>query len=856
MYEKIDKTQYTPMMRQYLDIKEKNQDALVFFRLGDFYEMFFNDALIASKELEIVLTARDAGAKDRVPMCGVPHHSVNSYLDRLTEKGYKVAIVEQITDPKDSKGIVERDVVRIVTPGTVLEGSTLSEKDNNFLLCIEETKHQYILAYTDLSTGENYLTTIPLMQDLLNAEVLKLNTKEIVVSTTFSHKLLDDLKQVLFLTVSVEESIEDIPTLEHLYLSFSNEEQHALKRLFNYILKTQRRTLLHMQEVIRHDTDGYLKVDFASRRNLELLETLRFQNKRNTLLGVLDKCETAMGSRFLKQTILYPFVDTDKINKRLDAIETFQKYFMETAEIKKALSDVYDLERIVGKISYENANPRDVLQLKRSLNSVPVLRKLLTKIKLIEQFDLVTNYDTYLQLFTLIQKSIKEDAPLVIKEGNIIKDGFDPDLDDLKNASLESKDYLLQLETREKERTKIKNLKVGFNRVFGYYIEVSKGNAALVKEEFGYIRKQTLANAERFITEELKERETLILRSEEKMLQLETSLFLQIRSQLKEHISTLQQLAGIIAELDMVQTFARVSQENGYVRPSFTSLNQIQITDGRHPVIEKFANDQVFIPNDTNMHEDDTILLITGPNMSGKSTYMRQVALIAIMAQIGCMVSAKKAILPIFDQIFTRIGAADDIVSGQSTFMVEMLEVNHALKYATNKSLILFDEIGRGTATYDGLALAQSIIEYIHEHIKAKTLFSTHYHELTDLEQQLTSLKNVHVRALEEEGDIVFVHKVLDGAVDKSYGINVAKLAKLPTRVILRANDIMKKLHGNSKYEKKKMGMDHYVEPMIFDSKTEQEVKVLEQITNANLNALSPLEALNFLNELQSKIKK
>jgi len=853
MYEAIDKNQYTPMMRQYLEIKEQYQDAIVFFRLGDFYEMFFNDAIVASKELEIVLTGRDAGTTERVPMCGVPYHSVSSYIDKLTAKGYKVAIVEQVEDPKDAKGIVKREVIRVITPGTITDGGNISETDNNFLVSVDEAKNRYILAYTDLSTGENYLTTIPLIGDILRAEILNLRTKEIVISSTFNQAVLDPLKQVTSITISIEDNIQDVNYLKSLSQDLDKEEQIVFNRLINYVIKTQKRTLVHLQPVSKYSIDGFLKIDFSSQRNLELIETLRFQNRKNTLLSVLDKCETAMGSRLLKKNISFPLVDRNEIIGRYDVIDKLHKYFLETSEIRNYLKDVYDLERIVGRISYGNANPRDLLQLKKSLNTIPSIKRRLERMKLHEYFQLDTYYQDYLTIYQLIDKSILEDAPLTIKEGNIIKPGFNKELDELQMMSKNNKEYLLNLEAREQERTGIRNLKVGFNRVFGYYIEVTKSNIPLIKEEFGYIRKQTLTNAERYITEELKEKETQILRAEEKSIELEYNLFIEIRNTIKNYTKQLQFLAKQLAKLDMLQAFARVSKENNYVRPVITDKSMINIKAGRHPVIEHFL-DEPFIANDLYMDENESVVLITGPNMSGKSTFMRQIALIAIMAQIGCFVPAKSAEIPIFDAIFTRIGAADDIVSGQSTFMVEMMEVNNALKYATNRSLILFDEIGRGTATFDGMALAQAIIEYVHEKIKCKTLFSTHYHELTALEESLPNLKNVHVSAIEEKGNVVFVHKVLPGAIDKSYGINVAKLAQLPDEVILRANDLLIKLEQNSNYDKK-MSIEHYVQPLIFDSKTPQEQEVIDEIKQLNLNQTSPLEALNILDSLQKKLK-
>lgn len=854
MYEKIDKMQYTPMMRQFLEIKEQFPDTLVFFRLGDFYEMFFNDAIVASKELEIVLTGRDAGAPERVPMCGVPYHSVNSYLDKLTEKGYKIAIVEQVEDPAEAKGLVAREVVRIITPGTVTEGGTLDEKGNNFLVSVSEERDRYILSYSDLSTGENYLTNIPHSNDILISEILKIKTKEIVVGEDFNLNILSPLKNLTPIVFSLENNTAPPSYLKGLGEGLDRAEEQNFFRLINYIIRTQKRTLVHMRKVEKYDSSEFMKIDLASRRNLELTETLRFQDKKHTLFSILDKCVTALGSRFLKKQIIFPLVSKDKIEKRYDVIDRMKKSFLETAELRKTLESVYDLERIVGKISYESANPRDFLQLKRSLGALPKIRKLTEKIGIDDYFDFSEDYEKILALHDLIERSILEDAPLSPKEGGVIKDGYSEELDKLRKINDEGKDYLLDLEARERERTGIKNLKVGYNRVFGYFIEVTKANKELVKEEHGYIRKQTLVNSERYITQELKEKEAAILRAEEKTLALEYGLFVEIRDEAKNYAHELQDLAKKIAELDMLSAFQTVANENNYVRPVLAEDNSLEIRASRHPVLEKFTDR--FIPNDLVMSAEDTVLLITGPNMGGKSTYMRQIALIAIMAQIGCFVSARSAKLPIFDAIFTRIGAADDIVSGQSTFMVEMSEVNNALKGATERSLILFDEIGRGTATYDGMALAQAIIEFVHNRIRAKTLFSTHYHELTVLEEDLENLRNVHVSAEEVHGEIVFLYKVRKGPVDKSYGINVAKLASLPLEVTLRAEDLLHKLETSRAQDKKHLSIKTYQPPLLYDSKTEKETLALEKIKSLDIDRMNPLEALNALAELQKLLKK
>ena len=852
MYENIDKMQYSPMIRQYLTIKEKYPDVIVFFRLGDFYEMFFNDAIVASKELEIVLTGKDAGTEERVPMCGVPYHAVNSYLDKLTDRGYKVAIVEQTEDPANAKGIVSREVVRIVTPGTVTDGMNLEETDYNFISTVSFFKDKYVLAYCDITTGENYLTNLPPSDDILIAELLKLKTKEIVISSTTNKNVFTQIQSVVPLTISIHDDVSEIDYMSKIVEDLDKDEKETFLRLLNYIVLTQKRVLVHMQKVVKYSIKGFMKIDLSSRRNLEILETLRFQNKKNTLLSVLDKCSTAMGSRYLKKNMMFPLVDKELIEKRYDIINKMLKKFIEVSELRSKLEVIYDLERIVGKISYESANPKDLLHLRNSLQVLPEIINLVTKIKINDYFDLKNNIDEFKALYNLLNSSISDDAPFSAKDRGIIKKGYNQELDELNDMNLSGKDYLIDFEAKEKERTGIKNLKIGYNRVFGYFIEIPNGSKNLVKEEFGYVRKQTISTAERYITQELKEKESLILRAEEKASELEYQLFTKIREEAKKYADSLQNLARIISELDMMQSFAKVSNENKYVRPILNNENIIDINNGRHPVIELTIDN--YVPNDVKMNNDDYILLITGPNMSGKSTYMRELALIAIMAQIGCYVPASSASLPVFDAIYTRIGAADDIVSGQSTFMVEMNEVNNALSFATKSSLILFDEIGRGTATYDGMALAQAIIEYIHENIKCKTLFSTHYHELTILEQDLPGLKNVHVSAEEINGDIVFMHKVLKGSVDQSYGINVAKLANIPLDVILRAKDILYKLESN---EKKgiDLSLSNYQAPLLYDSKTEKETFVLDSIKNANIYAMNPLEAMNLLSDLQKKLK-
>ena len=858
MYENIDKMQYTPGIRQYLTIKEKYPDMLVFFRLGDFYELFFNDAIVASRELEIVLTGKDAGVKERIPMCGVPFHSVNSYLEKLTDRGYKIAIVEQIEDPKTAKGIVKRDVVKIITPGTVTADLNLDEKEYNFITTVSRVREGYILGYSDLTTGENFITTLPLNDDLLHAEILKLKSKEVVIGSDFNKNVFTPLKNLVSLTVSVEDNVSDIDYLSSLTDELNKDEKTCFNRLLNYIIGTQKKALVHMQKVTKYSIDGYMRIDYASRRNLELLETIRFQNKKNTLISTMDKCVTAMGSRFLRKNIIFPLVDIDKINERYEIVKKINNDFITADELRKELDNVYDLERIVGKISYESCNPRDLLQLKKSLGALPNIIKCIKAIKINKYFKLEDNSNDFKDLYDLIDKAISLDAPLSVRDKGIIRDGYNSELDELKDINNNGKNYLLKIEAKERERTGIKLLKVGYNRVFGYYLEVPNGSISQIKDEYGFIRKQTLSTGERYITEELKEKESTILRAEEKALELEYNLFIEIRNECKKYSDKLQSLSREIAFLDMMQSFSRISKENHYVMPKLTTDGVLEIIEGRHPVVELNMNnsDNRFIPNDLKMNDDKSILLITGPNMSGKSTYMREAALIVIMAQIGSFVPATSAKLPVFDAIFTRIGAADDIVSGESTFMVEMSEVNNALQNATKNSLILFDEIGRGTATYDGMALAQAIIEYVHEHIGCKTLFSTHYHELTALENDLEHLSNVHVSAEEVNGEIVFMHKVLKGSANRSYGINVAKLARIPLDVILRAEDILRKLEETSVKDNSNLSIKNYQAPLLYDSKTEIEKIVLDRIKDVNIFNMSPIEAMNFLDDLQKSLKK
>ena len=857
MYEKIDKNLYTPMMRQYLEIKENYPDSLVFFRLGDFYEMFFNDAIVASRELEIVLTGRDAGTNnERVPMCGVPHHAVEGYIERLSNKGYKVAIVEQLELPGTSK-IVKRDVVKIVTPGTNIDEKYLDDKKSNYIASIEKVENEYILSYIELSTGEAYVTTFPLNIELVYNEILKLSIKEVVVSKNFDKNIQFTLNKVYGVLISICDEDDTESYLESLYDNLNAKHVIAAKRLMAYIVQTQKRVLVHLQSFNYYDSKDYLKLDNNAVRNLELVESLKGNRFKNNLFSILDKCSTAMGSRFLKKSLLYPLVDLRKINERHNLIEDFLKNYLIVEDIKKDLMEIYDLERIVGRISYGSLSPKDLIQLKRSIGVLPSIKNKLSKMKSkvasLKQEEIITFED----LYGLLNNSINEEAGYSIKDGGVIKVGFNEELDNIKNISSTNKEFLINLELREKEKTGIKNLKVGYNKVFGYYIEVTKSYLHLVKDEYGYIRKQTTSNSERYITQELKEREALILRSDERSLELEIEIFDQIRTECKKYLSNLQKCAKVISEIDMLIALTNVARTKNYVRPTFSLYDELEIIDGRHPVIEEFLNSE-FIPNDLKLYNNDKVLLITGPNMSGKSTFMRQNALIVIMAQMGSFVPATNAKLPIFDQIFTRIGSSDDIASGESTFMTEMLEVNYALQNATMRSLIILDEVGRGTATFDGMALAQAIIEHIHFEIGAKTLFSTHYHELTSLEDSLPFLKNVHVEANvgKNSDDIIFLHKVLEGPSDESYGINVASLAKMPRSITVRAKDILYKISNKNSYDSDALSIKNYVEPEIIEVEKESNasLKIRSLLESLDVDNMKPIDALIALSKIKEEL--
>ncbi|CDR63702.1 TPA: DNA mismatch repair protein MutS [Staphylococcus argenteus] len=862
----------TPMMQQYLKIKSEYQDCLLFFRLGDFYEMFYEDAKEASRILEITLTKRDAKKENPIPMCGVPYHSADSYIDTLVNNGYKVAICEQMEDPKQTKGMVRREVVRIVTPGTVMEQGGVDDKQNNYILSFVMQQPEIALSYCDVSTGELKVTYFNDEATLLN-EITTINPNEVVVNESLSEHLK---RQINMVTETI--TIRDTLSTE-IYSVNQSEHQlmyQATQLLLDYIHHTQKRDLSHIEDVVQYAAIDYMKMDFYAKRNLELTESIRLKSKKGTLLWLMDETKTPMGARRLKQWIDRPLINKQQIESRLDIVDEFSKHFIERDTLRNYLNQVYDIERLVGRVSYGNVNARDLIQLKHSISEIPNIKALLNSMNQ-ETIEQVNRLEPLDDLLEVLEQSLVEEPPISVKDGGLFKVGFNMQLDEYLEASKNGKTWLAELQAKERQRTGIKSLKISFNKVFGYFIEITRANLQNFEpSNFGYMRKQTLSNAERFITDELKEKEDIILGAEDKAIELEYQLFVQLREEVKKYTERLQQQAKIISELDCLQSFAEIAQKYNYTRPTFSDNKTLNLIESRHPVVERVMDYNDYVPNDCRLDNETFIYLITGPNMSGKSTYMRQVAIISIMAQMGAYVPCQEAVLPIFDQIFTRIGAADDLVSGKSTFMVEMLEAQKALTYATEDSLIIFDEIGRGTSTYDGLALAQAMIEYVAETSHAKTLFSTHYHELTTLDQALPSLKNVHVAANEYKGELIFLHKVKDGAVDDSYGIQVAKLADLPEKVINRAQVILndfeetagKKqinpeitknadeiIQVESKTNTKDISQKDFEQASFDLFETEQQSEIELEIKNLNLSNMTPIEALLKLSELQNQLK-
>lgn len=833
------KEKYSPMMMQYLGIKEQNKDSIVMFRLGDFYEMFFDDAIMVSKELELALTGKNAGAKERVPMCGVPFHSASGYIQRLVDNGHKVAIVEQLTDP-GKKGIVERGVVQIVTPGTIFDES-LTQNRNNYIACMMTFDFVYTLAFCDITTGEFQVVNIDKQDNILNNQLATMEIKEIVVESNCTYSFHEGIMVSRYDNETFNEKYQDI------FKNIKDLKQIKVATLLlNYLIETQKRDLEHLQIIEEINNKDYMTMDLYTKKSLELTENARDHEKYGSLFWLLDMTKSAMGARLLKNYIDRPLLNRQAIEKRLDIVEIFTQQFIQRESIKEILKEVYDLERLSSRIAFGNINARDLKWIASSLKVIPELKQQLYSFNEDLTNQLADQLIDLSHITKLIDDAIIDNPPLTIKEGNIIKDHFSEDLDELRYLRDHGKQWLIDFEQKEREKTGIKNLKVGYNRVFGYYIEVTKGSLDQVKDEFEYTRKQSLSNAERFITPELKDMESKILSAQDKIEKLEYVLFTQIRNEIKKEVHLIQDIAKIIAQVDVYQSLAMLASENSYVRPIFNNNKTLEITEGKHGVIEKVMGHGQYVPNDVSIDEKNPVVLITGPNMGGKSTYMREVALMIIMAQIGSFVPAKYANLTIFDQIFTRIGASDDLISGQSTFMVEMLEANNALRYANENSLILFDEIGRGTATFDGMAIAQAMIEYIAKNIHCMTLFSTHYHELTFLEDKGLGIQNVHASARVDNDHLVFEYLIKKGKSNKSYGVNVAKLAKLPDEVIQRANRVLETLEENN------------VEDRLVEEKVtiiEKESEVEKYLKTIDPMALSPLDALSTLIELKKLLK-
>lgn len=842
----VDRTKLSPMMAQYIEIKDKYKDELVFYRLGDFYEMFFDDALIASRELELTLTGRVAGLDEKVPMCGVPHANVKTYIERLVNKGYRVAICEQLEDPRYTKGMVKRGIVDVISKGTIADNDLLNDKDSSYIASILFFSDSILMTVLDISTG--YLATITLenSEEILVNEILELNLKEVIFVDNLNTSLISLLKNTYNIEVTINSEFLWDKYKELFDIIPDARVKSGVAHLFYYLDVRQLKDLSHITKINYLKKNDYLEMDIHSIRNLELVETLRLKERTYSLLWLLDKCKTAMGSRKLKNWMLNPLKNKEKIIDRYEKVEKLNNEFIIKDELKNYLYEVYDIERLSGKVINGSLNARDLLQLKNSIKVLPMIKK---KVE-----DLGFNYDinTHEKLYELLDGAIVDDPPISVKEGYMIKDGYSSELDELRNIRSGGKDFVASFEAKVKEETGIKNLKVGFNKVFGYFIEIPNGSKNLVKDEYHWERRQTLTNCERYISPALKEKESMILNAEENIIDLEYKLFCSIKSLVKEEVPLLNATADALSEIDALVSLSVCSEEYNLVRPNITDEHVIDIKNGRHPVVEVVSKSE-YVPNDCLLSNGINTLLITGPNMSGKSTYMRQMAIIVIMAQMGSFVPCESATLPIIDKIFTRIGASDDLVSGESTFMVEMKEARNAICNATKNSLILFDELGRGTATYDGMSLAQAILEYISDNIGAFTLFSTHYHELTRLDKKYKNIKNVHVSAVENGNEITFLHKVKNGAVDKSYGIHVARLAKMPEELLNKAEEILNEYESNSKKknpeEKIQLAMD-------FEPNVKKDDIIKETIEKIDVLNTTPIEALNVLFDLKQKIKK
>lgn len=876
--------EYSPMMRHYLQTKEEYKDCILFYRLGDFYEMFFEDAKIVSKELELTLTGKSCGQEERAPMCGIPFHAYESYMNRLVEKGYKVAICEQMEDPKQAKGMVKREVIRVVTPGTNINEQALEDGKNHYIMCIVAIADRFGIATADVTTGDFFVTEVDSERKLMD-EIYKFSPTEVICNEALFMSGLDmeDLKNRMgivlyslenwyFDDTLCENTLKEhfhVNSLEGLGLVDFDCGVLASGALLKYLLETQKNSLEHMSAIHPYVTGKFMILDSSTRRNLELVETLREKSKRGSLLWVLDKTKTAMGARMLRSYVEQPLIEKEAIDKRLDAIQELNQRVIDREELREYLNPVYDLERLLTRITYQTANPRDLIAFKSSIGMIPHIRQILTDFQSEEIQALCQDMDTLEDLYTLIDEAIEEDPPIIVREGGILKDGYHEEVDKLRQAKTEGKTWLVELETKEREKTGIKNLKIKFNKVFGYYLEVTNSFKDLVPDY--YMRKQTLTNAERYITPELKEMEDMILGAEDKLVQLEYELFRQVRERIAENVVRIQKTAKAVAKIDVFASLAVVSEQNHYCRPKLNESGRIHIKDGRHPVVEKMITNDMFIANDTFLdNHKNRISVITGPNMAGKSTYMRQTALIVLMAQIGCFVPAESADIGIVDRIFTRVGASDDLASGQSTFMVEMTEVANILRNATGNSLLILDEIGRGTSTFDGLSIAWAVVEHISnpKMLGAKTLFATHYHELTELEGKLDNVNNYCIAVKEKGDDIVFLRKIVKGGADKSYGIQVAKLAGVPEPVIERAKEIAEELSrhdiadfakkiGDSKSssKKKKEHLDEVdlTQMSLFD--TVKDDDIIKELQDIDVGNLTPIEALNKLYELQNRLK-
>ena len=877
--------EYSPMMQHYLQTKEEYPDCILFYRLGDFYEMFFEDAKIVSRELELTLTGKSCGQEERAPMCGVPFHAYESYMNRLVAKGYKVAICEQMEDPKQAKGMVRREVIRVVTPGTNINEQALDEGKNNYIMCIVSLSDQFGVATADVTTGDFFVTEVDSKRRLLD-EIYKFSPTEVVCNEALfmSGLDIDDLKnRVGIVLYSLENWYFDdslcentlkehfrVNSLEGLGLADLECGMIASGSLLKYLYETQKNSLEQISAIHPYTTGKFMVLDSSTRRNLELVETLREKAKRGSLLWVLDKTKTAMGARMLRSFVEQPLIEKEEIEGRLDAIEELMQRAIDREELREYLNPVYDLERLLTRITYQSANPRDLTAFKSSIGMIPHIRGILLELQSKEIQGICEDMDTLEDLYTLIDAAIEEEPPITVREGGIIKDGYHEEIDRLREAKSQGKNWLAELEAKEREKTGIKNLKIKFNKVFGYYLEVTNSFKDLVPDY--YTRKQTLTNAERYITPELKEMEDMILGAEDKLVQLEYELFRELREQIAKNVVRIQKTAKALAKIDVFASLALISEQNHYCRPSLNQNGRIDIKNGRHPVVEKMINNDMFIANDTYLdNQKNRISVITGPNMTGKSTYMRQTALIVLMAQIGCFVPAETADIGIVDRIFTRVGASDDLASGQSTFMVEMTEVANILRNATGNSLLILDEIGRGTSTFDGLSIAWAVVEHISNPklLGAKTLFATHYHELTELEGKLDNVNNYCIAVKEKGDDIVFLRKIVKGGADKSYGIQVAKLAGVPDSVIERAKEIAEELgrhdivdfteilsnKKNSATKKKKEHLDEVdlTQMSLFDAVNDNDI--IEELKEIDVGNLTPIEALNKLYELQNKIK-